>query len=332
MGLYASPHFRVGHMGVCGYRLQTAQKVAPDAIADPAVDAGAFTLLGPCPYPGWDEAQNFIDIESSASLGRDLGTVPGRREHTVRNTIQIADGSYFASSNATLIRNRTAPATAGLYKGLQLTTLKFGVDALYSDEDFARESVDCLLNTVSFAFTEGQPLSATCEWWPMAVLENETTGITTAGVPNGDVLAWKDLSITVGGTDYHNIQARVTCQITNNLQRIGTRQQLVSAGSELAISRTPYSIIPGLEKVTLSFEWHDKPPVALRSIKDWTAITLLAQHPDFAFYGSTRRYFQIVITRSHLARISQPEIPANQPFSWSGDMKAIGVAITAGTI
>lgn len=331
MALYTGAHFRAGHMGILGYKLQTARAVEPHTVADPAFESTGFAVLGPCPYPSWDENNNLGDVESIAAKGQDVGKFAGRRDHVVRTTVDVANGAYFADELNTVVRKRDAAGTAGHYKGLRMTRLAFGCESIYNDEDFTKQPIDCLVNTVGFTYAEGQPVRAAVEWWPTAVVEHPTEGMAATVPPPGDVLLWQHCSMSVNGVDYYPIMARLTVQHSNNLQRIGMRKELWSGGNELRISRTALAVLPGLEKVTFTLELHDELPVPLRGPYNWGSFIIRAEHPNAPYY-STRRYLQIALTKNWTGRIGQPEIAPGQPMTWSSDNSSIGIAITAGTL
>ena len=331
MAQYAGAHFRAGHMGYVGFQGQTVRLVGASAVADPALPGGEYAHIGACPYPGWDENNNIGDVESAASNGQDLSKYAGRREHVVRTTVEIANGAIFANDLNYLIRNRTTPAASGLYKGLRVCSLHFGCEQVYSEEDFAKIPVDCLMNSVGFTFAEGQPVRAAVEWWPTAVLES-ATGYNVTTTPPGDVLVWQHCSFTNNGTDYYPIMARVSPTITNNLIRVGMHKEIwTNPTTEARISRTVLGIVPGVEKITMGMEFHDEPPAILRQPYNWGTFIMRAEHPAANYYA-TKRFFQIALTANWTGRVGQPEIAPGQPFQFTSDVAGIGCVITAGTV
>jgi hypothetical protein len=336
MSIYANAKYRVGHQGYCGYYDQSAALVGPTATADPVVSSVTPAHIGPCAYPGSDRSDNMGDVESIASFARDLSKFAGRREYSVRNTVQVADGAYFGDTLGHVIRNRTDPDATGYRKGLRLHQIWFGVDSRFQPEVMTRVAVDTLVNSCGFTFAEGQPVSANVDWWPIAVLEPTGVDQTVSAAPSGDILTWAHLQATNNGTDYHPILARISVQIGNNLQRINMRRELTDGTDEYAISRTPYSIEPGLEKVQLSMELHDELPAVLRTRGWWTKIggvglQLYAAH-SATLYQTTKRHLTINLGDLCLSRQGQQEIAAGRPFSWSADVAAIGLAIAAGVV
>jgi len=341
MTTYANGDYRVGHQGYCGFKGQTAALVAPGATVDPVPLLTGAVGIGPCAVPGYDRNEGTQPVETAQNLGRDLEHTPGRREDSLRTTVSIADGSYFTDTFYAVVRDRVNPAAVGLRKGLQLHSIYYGIDGRFSNEHLTHVGVDCLLNSVGFNYAEGQPLTANVDWWPTAVIEMD--GDITAAAPTGSVLNWGHLWISdSGGVDYHPIAARVSVQISNSLQRIGQRKEIWADGAipgefiEQKISRTAYSIEPGLEKVQISMTLHDLLPSTMRRQGKWTesggvALRLYAAHPA-AGYVTTRRYFQIDLGDICLSREGMQEVAAGRPFSWSTDLASIGVSITAGVV
>lgn len=331
MALYPTPNYVIGHMGYVGFAQYAGSKVVgPATITDPSPYAGACTTLGPAPYPRWEENQNMQPVDGSASGGMHLAIAPGgARESTIGTTVEVADGTYFDDSYHNIIRNRVNPDAAGLYAGLGLSNIVWGVDSRYASSDFEYQGIDSLVQSFGLTFAEGRPVQVALEWYPICIIE--AAAGRTASAPAGDVLHWVHSSFNVGGVDYHNVLSNVRLQHTNNLLRIGQRQQLVSGGVELNISRTNYDIKPGIENTSVSFEFNAKAPAHVRGILDWGSITLRAEHPAFAFY-SVRRYLEVTITRSHTSRFSQPEAAADRQMTWSNDAVSMGISITAGTL
>jgi len=132
----------------------------------------------------------------------------------------------------------------------------------------------------------------------------------------------------VGGTDYKPILASVTVAITNNLQRIGTRNIIVDAsGNETAVSRTPYKILPGLEKLQVTYQLHDKLPADLAKTSDWGTVVLHAEQPGT---GAGRCYLTVTIDHHFLNRQGMGQVPAGQPITFTADVAAFAVKINAG--
>ena len=331
MGLYPTPNYVVGHMGYLAFaQYAGARLVGPTTITDPPAWSGASTVLGPAPYPAWEDSHNLVPVDGSASGGLHLAIAPGgAREYTIRTTVDVCDASYFADTFHNVVRNRVTPEAAGLYKGLGLSAILFGVDSRFASADFEYQGIDAMVQSFGFTFSENRPVQFNVEWYPSCIIEAASGREATP--PAAELLHWVHSTFTVGGVDYHNILSSVRGNHTNNIQRIGQRKQLVSGDEELAISRTNYDLIPGIENTTLGFEFNSKAPNNVRSIKNWDAITLRAEHPAFSYYSS-RRYVQIVLTRTHTTRSGQPEATADRAMSWSTDGMTIGLSITEGTL
>lgn len=335
MTIYANAAYRVGHMGYCQYKGQSAPRVAPGATTDPDCSGDTGTVaIGPCSVPGYDRSENMQPIESAGNMALDLENIPGRREESIRTTVQVANGAFFADTAKAIIRDRTTPQAAGLRKGLQLHSVYMGIGSQFNYQRMTHVGVDCLVNSVGFNIAEGRPLTANVEWWPIAICEEDAD--LTPAVPDAGVLNWGHLAVTNNGTDYHPILGGVRLQASNNLMRIGMRKELATGGVEEKISRTPYSIEPGMEKIMASLTLHDLLPQGMRREGKWTEVASVglrvrAAHPDSG-YVTTRRYVQIDIGDICLAREGLQEVAAGRPYSWSVDLTAIGASITAGVV
>jgi len=337
MGLYTGAAYRAAYQGYIKAAKQTQKVVAIDAGQDPEMPA-VDTTLGLCQLPGWDVTENMQAVESIGSM-RDVSYVPGRREATIRTRILVSDFSLFANARPNesdrsyvAIRNHSDPDATGLVNGLQLVALELGSGKGYSNP-FAKGAVDALLNTLRFTFGENQPVTAETEFWPIALLDLEAPTQDTHEVPTGNAaqpLIWQQLQWTVGSTDYKPILASVSVAITNNLQRTGVRNLIFDQTDttvEEAISRTPFAIVPDLEKLQVTYQLHDKLPAALAKTSDWGQVVLRAEQPGS---GAGRCYLQVTISHHFLNRQGMGEVPAGQPITFTADVAAFAVQIDAG--
>ena len=106
------------------------------------------------------------------------------------------------------------------------------------------------------------------------------------------------------------------------------RNQMGAAGSELAISRTPYQITPSVELLQVQHRFRDKLPSALADTDNWGALTLRAEQPGS---GAGRIFMQIVIDYNFLQRQTGEAASARTPQMWSATNLAYAIAITTGT-
>jgi len=335
MALYANAAYRAAYQGYIVAAKQSGVLVPPDATADPTPNISPDLAIGLCQLPAWNITENFQPVESIGSM-RDVSYIPGRREATISTRILVSDASIFANADATTpsyvaIRNHDDPDAAGTVNGLQLVAIEVGTAQAYGNA-FGKMGVDCLLNTLRFTFGENQPVTAEAEFWPIALLD-VTPQQQTHPLPAGNAiqpLIWQQVQWNIGGTDYKPILASVTVSITNNLQRIGTRNLIFDATDptqEEAISRTPYKILPGLEKVQVTYQLHDKLPAALATTSDWGQVTLHAEQPGS---GAGRCYLTVRIDHHFLNRHGMGEVPAGQPITFTADVAAFAVQIDAG--
>lgn len=322
MPLYASPQYRAGYQGYFYYETQAARLVAANAVADPAEVAAVNSLAGYCSLPAWTITENRMPVETIGVM-RDLQSIPGRRECALNTRILVADGTFLEYA----IRGHAAPDAAGTVNGLQLLTTEFGAPTDFgAAQVWAKQGIDTLFNTLRLEYAENQPVVATVDLWPTCFID--ATG-QAKSAPTATVLHWKDCSWSVGGTDYRNIVSRTTLTINDSLERRGFRQQFNALGAtELEISRTPYAIVPRLEKVAITHQFHDQLPATLRDSDDWGTLTLRAEEVGV---GAGRQYLDVQITHNFLNRYGGQEAQANQQQMFTGDNVGYAIAMEAGT-
>lgn len=316
MALFNAANYRAAHQGYAFYQAQGSQLVQPNATSDPSLQSIAKNWIGPVDFPGLNRNENFNPIEAIGS-SRDMGFFPGRREADAGVRIQVADASFLEYA----IRNRTDPDAAGTIKGLQMLAMEIGTWDDFGD-GYAWQLLDSLINTTQITFAENSPVTATADLWPIVALEQPTPK-STITVPDANLLIWPHSGFDIAGTDYHPIVSRAQISINNGLRRVGTRQQSGALGSELEISRTPYAIIPTLEKLRVSYQLHDNVPDSLRTTADWGTVTMSATHPN----GT--HDLQIQIDQNYLNREGQQQTGANNILQFSADSASRAITITA---
>lgn len=315
MALFTGANYKVGFQGYMKFSDQGARLVLPHTITSPGEQAAA-TLVGPCQLPGWNRNDNFRPVEGIGSA-KDLAQVPGRRECDFRTQLLVADGTILQRA----IRTHAIPGTAGTAKGLRLMTVEIGTDSDYDDQ-YAIQSLDSLFSSLRLEYAENQMLTADMEFWCTAFVD--ATPDASVGAPASDVLLWQYLTWTVGVTDYKPILSRVSVSVNNTLERVGSRNQIGELGSEDPISRTPYSIVPKMEKLQVQYGLHDDLPTDLVDSDDWGTVTLYAATPD----GT--RDLTIEIEASYLNRRGQGQTGANNMLTFTADTASHGITITPG--
>jgi len=317
MALYDGATYRSGYQGYLCYLPQSGRLVPPSAVADP-VEQTVTALAGYVESPLVQTTEGVQEVEAPG-LMRTATTVHGRREHSLSTRIIVADGTFLIYA----VRNHADPGAAGTIAGLQLLALEFGAFTDFGG-GFAEQGIDCLFNSLRLSWAENQPVVATVELIPTCIIP--ATG-QAAQTPTAPVLHWCHSSWTVGGVDYHPIWSGTTISIINNVERVGTRQQLGAAGSELAISRTAYHLQPQVEKLQVQHTLKDRLPDELRDSDDWGTLTLRAEEPGT---GAGRQYLQITIDHNFLNQYGQQQVPAGRILSWSIPTVSSGVTIEAG--
>jgi hypothetical protein len=318
MALYA-PTYRVGYAGHFAYKAQEAALVGPTVIADPSAVASVTTLLGYSRLPGWTQNENYQPLESIGSM-RGLGKIPGRRECSINTSILVSDATFFPFC----IRDHSDPDKTGTVNGLPLMTYEFGTPTDYGAQAWSKQGLDGLVNSFGFDFAENQPLTANLDIWPTAFIAGAGQA---AAVPATPVLHWVNSTFIVGSTDYQSIIERVSFRANNGLIRQGCRAQMGADGSELAISRTPFAILPGVESLQVSYSFKDALPASLLTSADWGTTTLRAEQPGT---GAGRVFAQVAIAHQYLNRFGGQQGQPRQPITWTGDTLAYAVTVTGG--
>lgn len=325
MSLYTGTTFRTGSFGYTAWAAQAAQLVAnynDQGDPDVAMQAGVTTLLGIAPVPAFEINDNIMPVEG-AGYHQDWNEIPRRRECSFRQAVQIQDGTFLANA----IRSDTY---VGGKDGLPLFTIEQG----WTDENPYRiQGVDCLINSLSLNVQETQFVTADLDIWPMAVIRESPTTQTSfpAYTPPEDVLRWEQLSwtSTVTGTsvDLKPCLQNLRFSVSNTLSREGMRKRLTDGATpavELAISRTPREILPGLEKLQLAYTLYDLPTsLSPANPKDWGTVVLLAQNADAS------KTLRITIDHHYCTRIGQQQANAGDILTFTADVAAMGVVIAA---
>lgn len=274
-----APAYRVGYQGYLRYTAQSAKLVAPDATTDPTAQT-CSTVVGPCSMPSFDTSEGFSPVNSIGHY-KDIDAAPGQRTASFSAQMQFTDCSMLATGSGIVTRG-TDPDKAGTVGGLQLVTLESGFASDFgSPISGAEQGIDCLCNSFRLEAAENQPLSGSMEFWPICVIP-QTTPQALAVVSNTQVLVWQHLSWEIDSVDYMAALSRASISVSNNLERVGSRKQSGALGSELAISRVPYAIVPKLEQIQVSFGLHSPLPPTLWAAKDMGTIVLEAVVPGTA--------------------------------------------------
>jgi len=331
MSYYSNAHYRVAYQGYIYYAPQATRLIEPHTAEDPEAQEDVSNLIGYCTLPGWQEAGNYMPVEAIGSM-RDLDLIPVRKDCSLSTRILVADGTFLRY----FVRNHVEPCgeqqfeeapTAQCYGGLCYHTIEFGTGSEFCDP-WAKQAIDCLPNTLRIEFAEGQPVTATVELEAMCFIDIDEESVQATAVPTAQVLHWKDFQwLGPDSTDYSPLMARVSVAVTNNIQRIGMRQQIGALGAEAAISRTPRALRPGLEKVQLQNQLYDLPPASFANSNNWGTLHLRAEEVGT---GAGRQYLDIAISYAYLTRLSGGQAQAGQPITFAADNASRVIAITSG--
>jgi len=332
MALYDGAHYRVGYQGYIRVLAQSSVLVPPTQITDPTVSAG--TSLGDmlAQLPAWQQTENLTEIESVGSM-RDVEMIPGRRECTVQTQILVSNGAWLSNEtgNYVVVRNHAAPASASnLRNGLQLVTVEVGAAKGFGS-GAARYGVDALCQSFNLQMNENQPVSAQVEFWPIAFVPVPSGAEQDRHpYPTGfaaQPLVWRQIQWFYGTTDLKPLLDSATFSVANNLNREGARAMIMGAPGELAISRTAFTILPGLEKIRVTFRLKDDLPEALRTSADWGKMMLYAVQDGT---GAGRCELQVTIKHSRLNRRGMDQGQAGQPIRFTAEPGSYEVSIRAG--
>ncbi len=306
------------------YQAQVAQLVGATDIADPPpVTTGTMYFVGPCSMPGADVRSN-ADAGMLTGQANPFGQYLGRREHSLQVRTQVVNGTFLTYA----IRDHvTTPHALGTVNGLRLLTVEHGQDdALTAAVIPATQSLDCLFNSLSLSYDEGQPVEADCELWPMCEVPATAGALVTT--THGEVLTWQHLAATVGGVDVRPLIKRIGVRINNNLVRKGERGILLGTPpAELAISRGATLIRPQREAVEVSFHLYDLPANSSPDRWDWGTIVLTAAHP-VGFYAVSQT-LTVTVIGSALSEVSRPAARGSTEVMFALTAPATAVSIVA---
>lgn len=324
MALVTGSVYRGAHEGYLYYIPQDEKFILPDTVADPALLV-VDTPVGISPFPSASHTSNQQPVQGIGS-GRAMNMVAGRRESTIRvSQMQFADGTFLLNA----LRDHSDPDDAATVKGLPLFACEYGTDANYGAAGaIAEQGIDCLINTMRLDAAENQPLAADLEIWPHVILPQDAP-LDDPAFAAANILLWQHLSWTVdGGDDLHPILSRVSLSVSNNLSREGMRQVLLDVDeAEIALSRTPYVIVPHIETIQVQYTLRDRIPSALRTADDWGEVVLTAAQPGS---GAGRGYFTATISHNFLNTESFQQAAANQQLAFTVDVPAYAVTFDAG--
>ena len=313
MSEYASAHFIKGVKGYWTTKLQaTGALVTPTTVADPAAQTGVTTRVGVGPVAAWEGSENAQPLEAAGSY-TDLAEIGRRREVGCRAQLSLVNGAFLANA----IRDVTSLTYTR--KGLPLFTTEVG---FVGTGGYTVQLIDTLLNSVTFNASEGQYLTAEAEMLAITAITGGAAAIPAVTVPT-DVLKWRELSVTAetqGGDDLMPLLQSVRVTVNNNCERIGMRPQYFSGQNELAISRTPMTILPHMEKVQVSYTLRGRSPVATNL--DWGTVTLLATNG-----AVSPQVCRIVIDHHYASRQAMNQTGPNDVMTYTVDAPAFGIGI-----
>ena len=320
----ASPNYRTGGFGYVAYAAQTVPlvdnyNVADGSDVDPDVQDSVSTLMGACPVPSWTVQDNLVPAEG-AGYHRDWGQGLMRKECSFRQPVQVQDGAFLAKAI------RAVNYTGGK-DGLPLFTTEMG----WTDENaWRQQGLDCLINTMTLNYQEMAFVTADLDIWATAVLNtSEMPESYPSYSPPEDVLRWEQLHWTAT-LDSVNYDLRTLLQsarlsVSNNLSREGHRKMLLDEnGAELAVSRTCREIVPGMEKLQLSYTVYDLPSgFNPNNPADWGTVVLLAQNS-----GATKT-LRVTLDHHYASRIQAAQVGPREHLTYNMDISAMGIAIAA---
>lgn len=323
MALY-SPNFRTGSFGYVAYAAQSAILVpnyntADGTDVDPDMQADVATLMGACPVPSWSVRDNLVPVET-AGYHRDAGQGAMRKECSFRQPVQVQDGAFLANAI------RAANYTGGK-DGLPLFTTEMG----WTDENpWRQQGLDCLINTLSISYQEMAFVTADLDVWATAVLRSEEMPETYPSyTPPEDVLRWEQLhfNATLESTSYdlRSVLQNARLSVNNNLSREGHRKRLVDeTGAELAISRTCREIVPGMEKLQLSYSLYDLPPgFEPNNPDDWGTVVLVAQN------AAATKTLRVTLANHYASNIQASQVGPREHLTYQMEIAAMGITIAA---
>ncbi len=308
--VYSGSKYRSGQQAFLKYGMETGM-LAPDASV-----LGALPTLNVAGYIDQPRVSNPEGTQGVDAIGDyvEIDTVEGNREPSMSFTAKLGD--------ATILRSALRSSALGGYMCLPVMALVTGALDTCGIDPFSWAMRYALINSLTLNFQEGSASPVTANIEAMGLAMDETVAAQTLtrsqmAAVGGRILTWHHVNWLIGSTCHRVIlrSARVTVQ--NNLQRDGAR---LDYGADVALSRTNYAIIPGQEKLQVSYQLKDKLPNALwRAAKDsgnWGSIQLVASNSRTAGVGNVRTV-TTTIANNRLSSHDLDAIQSGRPFGFS---------------
>ncbi len=292
--------FRPAYIGLLKFGLETGM-LSPTATVLDAAPALDYVGYGDLPNLSLNENAQVVD-----AVGTPFGVdeVYGDRDVSFRINLKLGRLDFL----------RYLVRTAGIapnYYGMPVLALAGGAANNFAGTGFTWLARYCVCNSFTLKFSEpsNTPVSLEADFICLTLDEaaalqtvNEAALITSGG----SVLTWAHSDFVVGATKYRHFLGGATISVQNNAKPIGRR---IERGVEDPLSRIAVEILPGDEKLRVSYNLHDKLPSTLRG--RWAATKLIA--------GNGSKKLTTTIGSSVLSSQSLNQAQVGNPFGFSAE-------------
>lgn len=253
--------------------------------ACPTLDAVGVSSL-----PSVQNGENPTPIYSIGSY-RMLSSRKGIRDYTISANLTIGNVAFL----------KYALRSSGLgtngYKGLPALAMGIGALNTYG-EGFAWLARYCFIQDLTFNYSVGQPVTCQVTLVPQyldfteadaqaTALKNAVNTDAAILAATGDILAWDNLDVTIGGTDFSEYIESVSVRFGNQLDRAGQRRD---KGDNNPLSRIRQAIVPINETCSVTYTMGDKLANSFRTgtadATNWGKVVLHAHNDDNGLNGT----------------------------------------------
>lgn len=318
MALYNSAMYRAGYEGFFAIGAETSKLTAND-VSLPS--APTLNMVAYADNPQISVSDNVQGVEAVAAY-RDVSDFDGPRVVEYRTNILMSATIPGAGPHLLNYALRGYSHSGVTTKKLPLISVGAGALSNFdSGAAYTHLGRQAVINSISLQYGEGQPVRAALDIMPTCrqVGSTQTFSEPSFGYP----LTWNDFDFTINGTSYRNIIASAGIVIANNVQRRGVRPNYSSGSTEL--SRCPYALIPGVEKLQVQITTHDKLPDAVRDAVNTGNILFVASGLDV---NGTLRTLTVTIQVGRVVADNFGGGGPSAPFAYSVPIYTRGISIS----
>lgn len=302
------------------FGVETQGRLPSGATAVPACPA--LSAVGVSSLPSVSNGESPVPIYSIGAYQM-LSSRKGIRDYTINANLTIG--------NAQFLKYALRSSGLGVNGIKSLPALAMGIGAMNSYGDgFAWLARYCLIESLAFNFQVGQPVTAQVSLVPLLLdftesdaqataLKNTTTSAQDILAAAGDILAWDNLDVIVGGsTNISEHLESVSVRISNQIDRVGQRRD---KGDDKPYSRIRQALVPLNESVSVSYSMGDKLANQFRigscNATLWGQTVLHAYNSDNGCGGT--KSLKITIDHNRLSSEQMNGVQAGQRMTFSAE-------------